>query len=241
MTGDIMAWLNSDDMYCPWALRTVASIMRCLPEVEWLTTLNPLTWTCDGFCRAMNSIPGFSKESFLDGCYLPNNVAHFGWIQQESTFWRRSLWERSGAMVRTEYRLAGDFDLWARFYDHARLFGVTSPLGGFRSQPDQRTRNFEAYLGEAHSALDSARRRSSWTRPRRKRTVLSDIPVCAAGPRETRGTMGRFARSSTRTNTNLAGKLWKWGLDEQDGLILFRRLHAYSRRPSPTCLHSSIS
>ena len=36
-----MAWLNSDDMYCPWALKTVASIFSELPQVEWLTTLQP--------------------------------------------------------------------------------------------------------------------------------------------------------------------------------------------------------
>jgi len=37
-----MAWLNSDDdMYYPWALKTVVSIMSALPQVEWLTTLQP--------------------------------------------------------------------------------------------------------------------------------------------------------------------------------------------------------
>ena len=34
-TGEIMAWLNSDDMYLPWALKTVADIMSSLPNVEW--------------------------------------------------------------------------------------------------------------------------------------------------------------------------------------------------------------
>src|SRR6266540_2247918 len=38
-SGVIMGWLNSDDMYCPWALKTVSSIFSECPNIEWLTTL----------------------------------------------------------------------------------------------------------------------------------------------------------------------------------------------------------
>lgn len=40
--GEIMAWLNADDLYFPWALRTVASIVSELPEVRvpWGNTTN---------------------------------------------------------------------------------------------------------------------------------------------------------------------------------------------------------
>ena len=94
-TGEIMAWLNSDDMYFPWTLKTVASIMSELPQVHWLTTLNLGSWDWNGFCLGFNSVPGYSRAAFLDGCYLPpNNKIAIGWIQQESTFWRRSLWKK---------------------------------------------------------------------------------------------------------------------------------------------------
>ena len=123
-TGDIMAWLNSDDMYCPWALKTVASIMSQLSQVEWLTTLSPVFWDWDGFCYAVGSIAGYSKQAYLDGFYLPYQYkTALGWIQQESTFWRRSLWQKVGGSIATEFKLAGDFDLWCRFYCHADLFG----------------------------------------------------------------------------------------------------------------------
>ena len=36
-TGEIMAWINSDDMYFPWTLRVVSDIMTAFPEVEWVT------------------------------------------------------------------------------------------------------------------------------------------------------------------------------------------------------------
>lgn len=43
-SGEIMAWLNSDDMYCPWVFKTVADVMSDFSEIEWLTTLNPGLW-----------------------------------------------------------------------------------------------------------------------------------------------------------------------------------------------------
>src|SRR5215212_7784658 len=38
-SGEVMAWLNSDDKYTPWALPVVGEIFAQLPEVKWLTTL----------------------------------------------------------------------------------------------------------------------------------------------------------------------------------------------------------
>src|SRR5687767_2056706 len=43
-TGEVMAWLNSDDLYTPWALQVVGEVFRQLPEVQWVTTLLPLHW-----------------------------------------------------------------------------------------------------------------------------------------------------------------------------------------------------
>ncbi|MGV3531524.1 MAG: hypothetical protein ACO1QR_04085, partial [Chthoniobacteraceae bacterium] len=77
-----------------------------------------------------------------------------GWIQQESTFWRRSLWEKAGGEVGARFRLAGDFDLWARFFEHAELYGVETPLGGFRFHGEQKTGAGHAtYLEEAETIL----------------------------------------------------------------------------------------
>jgi glycosyltransferase involved in cell wall biosynthesis len=175
-TGEIMGWINSDDLYCPWAFRTVAGVIMALSDVEWLTTFNPLTWTSGGFCAGVNHIGGYSKASFLDGCHLPNEQRFVGWIQQESTFWRRSLWDRCGARLRTQFPLAADFDLWARFYDHTELYGVSAPLGGFRYQPDQRSRRLDEYLREANLSLDEARRRNVWKRSWKALQLARQIP-----------------------------------------------------------------
>ena len=161
-TGEVMAWLNSDDMYFPWSFKTIASIMNELPMVEWLTTLNCGFWDWQGFCGDISKAPGYSKEAFLDGCYLASGKNAIGWIQQESTFWRRGLWEEIGGYISTEFKLAGDFDLWSRFYSHADLYGTFSPLGGFRSQNTQRSRQIEKYISEAQQSLEQMRTISNW-------------------------------------------------------------------------------
>jgi glycosyltransferase involved in cell wall biosynthesis len=163
-SGEIMAWLNSDDMYFTWTLKTVASIMSELPEVEWLTTLSPAYWDWHGFCYGIASIAGYSRKAYLDGVYLPGSYkTALGWIQQESTFWRRNLWQKVGGSIATEFSLAGDFDLWSRFYSHADLYGTPSPLGGFRYQPNQRSRQFEQYLVEAQKSLTQMRALFNWS------------------------------------------------------------------------------
>ncbi|MBD2107741.1 glycosyltransferase family 2 protein [Nodosilinea sp. FACHB-13] len=161
-TGDILAWLNSDDMYYPWAFKTVASIMSELPEVNWLTTLQPGLWDYDGFCRGFLHLPGISKEAFLDGCNLPSRIYNTGFIQQESTFWKRNLWEEVGGSIPLDFNLAGDFNLWANFFKHADLYTTPSPLAGFRIQENQRSREVEFYLSEAKESLAELRKSVRW-------------------------------------------------------------------------------
>jgi glycosyltransferase involved in cell wall biosynthesis len=161
-TGEIMAWLNSDDMYFPWTLKTVASIMSELAPVEWLTTFNIGFWDWHGFCADIGNIPGYSREAFLDGRYFRSGRTTINWIQQESTFWRRGLWEKVGGYISTDFKLASDFDLWARFYNHTDLYGTSSPLGGFRSQPSQRSRQIEQYVLEAKQSLAQMRTEFNW-------------------------------------------------------------------------------
>jgi hypothetical protein len=134
-----------------------------LPNIEWLTTLSPGGWDYEGFCSGFGHTPGYSLEAFLDGCYLPSKYSKgIAWIQQESTFWRRSLWDKVGGYVRTDINLASDFDLWCRFYNYAALYGTFSPLGGFRTQCYQKSRSIEEYMKEAEESLSAMRHSFQW-------------------------------------------------------------------------------
>ena len=154
-TGEVMAWLNSDDKFTPWALPVVGEIFAEHPEIEWLTTAFPLHWDINGRAVGCGFNGGYSREGFFRGEHLPAQGWHArGWIQQESTFWRRSLWERAGGRIDTSFSLAGDFELWARFYKFAELYAVETPLGGFRMHDAQKTGSqMEKYLEQARRAF----------------------------------------------------------------------------------------
>lgn len=154
-TGEILAWLNSDDMHTPWALSVVGEIFAQLPDVEWLTTCYPLCWDPKGRAVYSGHSPGFSADGFMRGENLPVGswFANY-WIQQESTFWRRSLWDRSGGTLDASLRMAGDFELWTRFFACAELTTVETCLGGFRKHGNQKTgRAFDLYISEALDVL----------------------------------------------------------------------------------------
>jgi glycosyltransferase involved in cell wall biosynthesis len=154
--GEIMGWLNSDDKLLPWCLQTVGELFAQFPQVEWITSLFPFAWDAQGRPSVCRAVEGYSRGGFMHGENLPGgDWPARDWIQQESTFWRRSLWDRAGGRLDTNFPLAADFELWARFFaSDAELGGVPLPLGGFRSHGNQRSvQAAKQYFEEAKAAL----------------------------------------------------------------------------------------
>jgi glycosyltransferase involved in cell wall biosynthesis len=126
-SGEIMGWISATDKLHPGGLAAVGAIFRDLPPVEWIT--GKPTWFDErGTLRGVDSPPRWSRFRFLAGANR--------YIQQESTFWRRSLWERAGARVDSARHNAADFELWVRFFRHARLYPADALIGGFRMHGD---------------------------------------------------------------------------------------------------------
>jgi glycosyltransferase involved in cell wall biosynthesis len=127
-TGEIMAWLNSDDKYTPWAFETVASIFTEHPDVNWIVGTSGL-WNDKGaLIGAMRNLK--NVHDFLRG--------DFAWIQQESVFWRRSLWERAGGGINEDFRFMVDGELWTRFFATDDLYHASCLFGGYRTHRDNR-------------------------------------------------------------------------------------------------------
>ena len=126
-TGEVMGWLNASDLLHVNGLFVVGSVFRAFRQVEWITgratKFNELGMTVE-----VNDLPRWSRFRFLAGANR--------YIQQESTFWRRRLWERAGGYVNEGFRAEGDFELWVRFFRHARLYPVDALIGGYRFHED---------------------------------------------------------------------------------------------------------
>lgn len=136
-TGEIMGWLNSSDLYMPWTLSTVEDIFTCYPEVRWISSMRKVCVTEDGVFEWLDELPGFSGRRLARG--LHGGPDNGDYIQQETCFWRRSLWEEVGGALTDRYRYAADFWLWGEFFKKTRCTGVEAPLAAFRFHGDQRS------------------------------------------------------------------------------------------------------
>lgn len=122
-TGDILMWINSDDMLHQGSLLNVAEIFNTFPQVDWITGIN-ISFDENGRIIGADRAKGFSKYDFYTGNHQ--------WLQQESTAWRRELWEKAGSRLNTDYNYASDFELWVRFFRFAKLYPCDVLIGGFR-------------------------------------------------------------------------------------------------------------
>jgi len=147
-TGEIMAWINSDDMYHKKAFFTVAEIFNTFDQVKWLVGA---TTAYDTLGRTVLVRPSrlFTKYDFYN--------RDFKFIQQESTFWRRSLWVVSGSSLEMNLKYAADFALWMKFFFYEKLYVSDALIGGFRWRTENQLSldHPEEYLEETDSFLSS--------------------------------------------------------------------------------------
>lgn len=153
-TGEIMGWSPTGDLYDPDTLNIVGQIFAQLSKVEWLTSMYKVKCGEDGAETARYRVDGFSRRAFRKGLnFLSGSVFARYMVQQQSTFWRRSLWEKSGGSLNEAMKGAGDFELWSRFYNHATLYGVERALGVFMTHAGQES---IANAGRLHLEQEAA-------------------------------------------------------------------------------------
>jgi glycosyltransferase involved in cell wall biosynthesis len=141
-TGDILAYLNSDDMLAPGALHFVADFFRRNPDVDVVYS---------------HRVTVDSNNKALYYWMLPR---HWTWYQlrwdlipQETTFWRRRLFEQCGNVDPT-FRFALDYDLFSRFMTAgARFERVNRFLGVFRTHEEAKTTQWLNTIGEDEISL----------------------------------------------------------------------------------------
>lgn len=151
---DIMTWLNSDDLLLPGALRQVGAVFAAYPNIHWLTG-QPANVDAAGQRLKLSRLKtGRSRAFIRRGWYHGRGL---GFIRQEGTFWRRSLWAAVGG-IDPALHYAMDFDLWRRFAGHAPLITLDRHLAAFRTQPAQKTSVLDKYYAEAGIRLPNTAR-----------------------------------------------------------------------------------
>jgi glycosyltransferase involved in cell wall biosynthesis len=128
-TGEIMGWLNSDDMLMPGALTYVGQFFARNPDVSVLYG-NRILINSRGLEVGRWILPKHDAEVLRWIDYIP----------QETLFWRRSLWDAVGGQLDESLDFAIDWDLLLRFQKAGGRFAhVPHFLGAFRIHPQQKT------------------------------------------------------------------------------------------------------
>jgi FkbM family methyltransferase len=127
--GEIMAWLNADDLLLPGALAYVARYFDEHPDVDVVYGHRIMI---DEHDRQIGKwvMPAHDDRALTYADYVP----------QETLFWRRRIWDAVGGSVDTRFAYALDWDLLLRFQAAgAKTVRLPRYLGAFRVHPAQKT------------------------------------------------------------------------------------------------------
>jgi GT2 family glycosyltransferase len=128
-SGEIMGWLNSDDMLLPGALAYVATYFATHPDVDVVYG---------------NRIMVDENDDEIGIWVLPRHddrtLTLADYVPQETLFWRRRLWNVAGCRVDPKFGYALDWDLLLRFREAgATMVRLPRFLGAFRVHDEQKT------------------------------------------------------------------------------------------------------
>jgi glycosyltransferase involved in cell wall biosynthesis len=118
--GEILAWINSDDIYQPGAVREAVSYLQANPEVG-------MVYGDANFIDGAGKVIGRFPAAQTDYLRLRQGYVH---IPQQASFFKGSLWRQVGPLDPSFY-FAMDYDLWVRL---ARLAPLVY-LPGLDHQP----------------------------------------------------------------------------------------------------------
>jgi glycosyltransferase involved in cell wall biosynthesis len=150
--GEIVCYLNSDDVLEPGSLALVARFFEDHPETAWLF----------GRCRIIDGL-GRPARSLVDkyksawGRYARSRLSLFvlNYVPQPATFWRASAMRRVGPIDEGLY-YAMDYDLWLRLSAVSAPGFIDDYLASFRVHDASKSLN--GARKQLAEACDVARR-----------------------------------------------------------------------------------
>lgn len=133
-TGDIVAYLNSDDLLLPQCLFRVAQYFSDFPTTQWVT----------GFCKIIDHRGRETRriitvyKNFLLSHYHFNTLLIVNYISQMSTFWRKDALGAGGQFSLHQHYVM-DYDYWLRLGRRSRPGIIRQYLSCFRMYPGSKS------------------------------------------------------------------------------------------------------
>lgn len=126
-TGDIVCYLNSDDVFYPGALRAVREIFGIKPDVDFVYGLADHIDEEDKVLEPYE-IESWDYRRLIENCYFC----------QPATFWRRSVHGKVGYFDES-LQFCMDYEFWLRAGQSCKFFHLALPLAGARRHREAKT------------------------------------------------------------------------------------------------------
>ncbi|MDQ3005758.1 MAG: glycosyltransferase [Chloroflexota bacterium] len=127
-SGEMLAWINSDDSYEPGAVSAAVKYLHENPEVGMVY----------GDCNFINEagrVIGKFNSAQTDYRLLRQGYAH---IPQQTMFFRADLWRQVGPLD-TSFYFAMDYDLWTRIAARTEIKYIPQTWANFRLHTSGKT------------------------------------------------------------------------------------------------------
>jgi glycosyltransferase involved in cell wall biosynthesis len=153
-TGELLTWINSDDMLESGALAAMAMAFAdsgadmvagvCTRHTDGVIEARHLTSCASGILPVDELLD-------LDHCWLRGQFFY-----QPEVMFTRDLWLRAGGRVDESLYFCMDYDLWLRFAARrAKLHVIGRPIALYRVHDQQKTFRMESYLPELTKVRDA--------------------------------------------------------------------------------------
>ncbi len=169
-TGEVIAWLNSDDMYAPGAVTSAVRALEAHPRAGLV------------YGRAVSITPhGRPLNDLAFSAWGVGDLAAFNILTQPAVFVRREAWEAAGGLD-ASYHLLLDHHLWLRIAARYEMVGVPEVWAFARHHPAAKN------VAQAEKFGQEGLRILDWMK-----TDPLLAPVLARSPRKIRAAALRFS------------------------------------------------
>ena len=190
-TGDIVGWINSDDVLLPGALARVAAAFAGHPEVEWV----------HGRCRIIDENDRTIRrwvaayKHYRCRHHSFENLLTENYISQMTAFWRRRVHDEIGYLD-PAFDLAFDYDLFLRLAHRGDPIYLDDEIACFRMYGESKSgAGFAAQLDQAVALTARYGEPTAWRRVRTgaKKLAIVNVYRVYRAMRQARGALGRSA------------------------------------------------
>lgn len=126
-TGDILAFINSDDYYQPNIFQKVTNSFNKNPKQQWLTGYSKIV---DGSSQQIQKTITLYKNFWLN-LYSYNTLLILNYISQPSTFFKKELFKKSGYFSES-LNYCMDYDYWLRIGKNNKPIILKKYISNFR-------------------------------------------------------------------------------------------------------------